>query len=111
MNLLIDNNLSHKLCIPLQQFFSEVEHVRDVLAMDADDKNIWDYAKAQGCHILTKDNDFDDWSVLKGCPPKVIHLLCGNQTTLFILNFIVMNKDTIHKFIAKSEDCILKLHL
>jgi predicted nuclease of predicted toxin-antitoxin system len=75
MKLLIDNNLSYKLCNPLLQHF-------------------------------------DEWSLLKGCPPKIIHLLCGNQTTLFILNLIVTNKSIIQNFIeSDSNDCILKLHV
>ncbi len=111
MKLLIDNNLSHKLCIPLRQHFDEVSHVKEVLHSNSDDISIWKYAEDNNFHILTKDNDFDEWGVLKGCPPKVIHLLCGNQTTLFILNLIVANKQSIQNFISHSEDCILKLHL
>ena len=112
MKLLIDNNLSHKLCIPLQQYFTQVHHVRDLLTPDAYDITIWTYAKDNGFHLITKYNDFDEWSLLKGCPPKIIHLLCGNQTSLFILNLIVTNKDVILDFLnSSSEDCILKLHL
>jgi predicted nuclease of predicted toxin-antitoxin system len=112
MKLLIDNNLSYKLCTPLCQHFSDVHHVTEFLSADADDIAIWNYAKANNFHILTKDNDFDEWSLLKGCPPKIIHLLCGNQTTLFILNIIVTNKKVIHDFITETgNNCILKLHL
>lgn len=112
MKLLIDNNLSYKLCTPLLKHFSNVNHVSDLFSSNADDITIWNYAKTNGFHILTKDNDFDEWSLLKGCPPKIIHLLCGNQTTLFILNLIVTNKDVIVNFIENDpNDCILKLHL
>jgi predicted nuclease of predicted toxin-antitoxin system len=112
MKLLIDNNLSYKLCTPLLQYFNEVRHVSGVLSSSAEDVTIWDYAKTNGFHILTKDNDFDEWSLLKGCPPKIIHLLCGNQTTLFILNLIAANKSIIQNFIENDlNDCILKLHL
>ena len=84
----------------------------DLLSSSADDIAIWNYAKANGFNILTKDNDFDEWSLLKGCPPKIIHLLCGNQTTLFILNMIVTNKEVIQNFVeSDTNDCILKLHL
>lgn len=78
----------------------------------SDDISIWTYAKNNGFHILTKDNNFDEWSMLKGCPPKIIHLICGNQTTLFILNLIVTNTQLIQTFIRQSDgNCILKLHL
>lgn len=111
MKLLIDNNLSYKLCVPLKQHFDEVRHVKDVLHSNSDDNTIWEYAKANQFHILTKDNDFDEWGLLKGCPPKVIHLLCGNQTTLFILHLVVANKEIIRNFLSHSDDCILKLLL
>ncbi len=111
MKLLLDNNISHKLCLPLRQHFEEVQHIRHLLSVEATDLEIWEHAKNHNFHILTKDNDFDEWSLVKGCPPKVIHLLCGNQTTLFILNFILRNNDAIQNFLSKSDDCILKLHL
>lgn len=109
--LLLDNNLSYKLCKPLLQYFEEVNHIRFLLSVEVDDLTIWNYASENNFHIITKDNDFDEWSLLKSCPPKIIHLLCGNQTTLFILNFIVTNKEIIKNFIERSDDCILKLHL
>jgi predicted nuclease of predicted toxin-antitoxin system len=99
MKLLLDNNLSHKLCSPLQQYF-EANHVRNLLFAEADDIDIWDYARENNFHILTKDNDFEEWSLLKGCPPKIIHLICGNQTTTYILNLIVNNREVIQSFIT-----------
>jgi predicted nuclease of predicted toxin-antitoxin system len=112
MKLLLDNNLSYKLCLPLQQHFAAVDHVKNLLTIETDDIAIWNYARESNYHILTKDNDFEEWSLLKGCPPKIIHLLCGNQTTSYILNLIVRNKLSIQNFINHSSgDCILKLYL
>ena len=111
MKLLLDNNLSHKLCLPLKQYF-EVNHVRDLLFAETDDIDIWNYARENNFHILTKDNDFEEWSLLKGCPPKIIHLICGNQTTFYILNLIVSNREVIQNFVNYSpDDCILKLYV
>jgi len=110
MKLLIDNNLSYKLCLTLRQHFEKVSHVRHLLSVETDDLTIWNYARENNFHILTQDNDFDEWSILKGCPPKIIHLLCGNQTTLFILDLLVLNKETIQSFISSSDTCVLKLH-
>ena len=111
MRLLSDNNLSHKLCLPLQQYFEEIKHIRNLLTPEVDDIVIWHYAKDNNFHILTKD-DFEEWSLLKVCPPKIIHLLCGNQTTLHILNLVVRNRESIKTFInSSSEDCILKLYV
>ena len=76
MKLLVDNNLSYKLCSPLQQHFSEVNHVRNLLSPEADDIEIWNYSIENGFHILTKDNDFE-------------------ERRLFILNLIIKNKEVI----------------
>ena len=112
MKFLIDNNLSHKLCASLQKHFHQINHVRNILYAAADDIEIWNYAKENNFNILTKDNDFEERSLLKGCPPKIIHLICGNQTTPYILNLIIKNKEVIKNFVENSsEDCILKLYL
>ncbi len=89
MRFKIDNNLSYKLVHALQFSFAGTVHIRDVLTVTSDDNNIWSYAKAKGFAILTKDNDFDDRSQLEGCPPKIVHLICGNKSTLHILNLIL----------------------
>ena len=111
MKLLIDNNLSYKLCLPLQTFFPVVDHVRAVLSNHADDETIWMFAKNNDYNILTKDNDFNELSFLKGCPPKIIHLLCGNKSTSTILHLILSNKDTIQSFSDNSANCVLKIYL
>ncbi len=110
MKLLVDNNLSFKLVQPLQIQFSGTQHIKEVLSTGSDDISIWNYARSNGFTILTKDNDFDERSQLEGCPPKIIHLICGNKTTLHILNLLLWRKDEILLFDnPSSENCILKI--
>lgn len=110
MKFLIDNNLSFKPVLPLQTAFPDTCHVRDVLALDIDDFAVWNFAKTNGYTLLTKDNDFDERVQLMGCPPKLVHLLCGNRPTLYILNLILLRKEIIAAFIEDdSGDCILKI--
>jgi predicted nuclease of predicted toxin-antitoxin system len=45
MKLVLDNNLSYKLCKPLQKHFSIAEHVKSVLSLNAEDIVIWTFAK------------------------------------------------------------------
>ncbi|MGD0676511.1 MAG: DUF5615 family PIN-like protein [Polyangiaceae bacterium] len=47
----------------------------------ADDFAVWEYAKAGGFAILSKDADFRQLSFLYGSPPKVVWLRVGNQST------------------------------
>lgn len=42
---------------------------------------VWEYARANGCTIVTKDSDFNDLAALRGSPPKVVWLRLGNCTT------------------------------
>ncbi|MBD0366142.1 MAG: DUF5615 family PIN-like protein [Flavisolibacter sp.] len=110
MKFLLDNNPSFKLVQPLQSSFPGTAHVRTALTVMADDNTIWNYAKANEFIILTKDNDFDERSQLEGCPPKVVHLICGNKSTLHILNLILWHKEELQLFgETDTEHCILKI--
>jgi predicted nuclease of predicted toxin-antitoxin system len=47
----------------------------------AEDRALWECAKAGGFAILSKDADFRQLSFLYGTPPKVIWLRVGNRST------------------------------
>lgn len=84
MKLLFDQNLSFKLAKKLADLFPGSSQVK-LLGLDvAEDPEIWDYARQHGFSLVTKDEDYYDWSGLLGQPPKVIWLRCGNQKTAFI---------------------------
>ena len=90
--------------------FSESRHVRDTVGINADDFEIWNYARENGFTILTKDNDFDELSQINGCPPKVIHLSCGNKPTLFISNLLLSYEKEIRQFVGSDTDnCLMKI--
>lgn len=81
MKLLIDQNLSTKLVNGLADLFPGSSHVQSVGLDCASDDQIWEHARLNGFAIVTKDEDFNDVSVLRGGPPKVIWLQLGNCTT------------------------------
>ena len=54
----------------------------------ANDVQVWEYAKASGFSIVTKDDDYNDLSVVRGCPPKVLWLQLGNCTTAQVESLI-----------------------
>lgn len=110
MKFLIDNNLSYKLIGHFSTNFPDSVHVRTVLSVGADDGKIWRYPNRNGYVILTKDNDFDEFTQLYGCPPKVVHLVCGNRTTLFIADLVLAHKKEIIDFgTSDPESCLLKI--
>src|SRR4051812_939427 len=81
MKLLFDQNLSFKLCHLLSELFPGSHQTRQAGLDIADDLIVWDYAKANGFTIVTQDVDFANLSLLRGHPPKIICLRCGNQPT------------------------------
>lgn len=81
MKLLLDQNLSFKLARALSDLFPDSAHVRDFHLEEADDPVVWDFAKANGFAVLSKDSDFRQLSFVRGAPPKVIWLDIGNCST------------------------------
>lgn len=78
MKLLFDNNLSYKLVARLSKYFPESSHVMFEELDESDDLTIWEFAEQNSFTIVTKDIDFNELSVIKGYPPKVIWLSIGN---------------------------------
>lgn len=81
MKLLFDQNLSPKLVAQLADLLPGSSHVQTAGLDQATDDQIWDYARLNGYAIVTKDEDYYNLSVLRGCPPKVVWLQIGNCTT------------------------------
>ena len=81
MKLLFDQNLSPKLVNRLADLFPGSMHVQSVGLDRASDDQVWEYARLNGFAIVTKDEDYDGLSVLRGGPPKVVWLQLGNCTT------------------------------
>ena len=105
---LLDENLSRKLTGPLSAALGDVSHVANEGLNNAFDLDIWEFAKKRSGIILTKDTDYVGLSDLKGCPPKVIQLSCGNKTTEFIEALLLSHVPTIKDF-AQGEKCYLEI--
>ena len=63
MKLLFDQNLS-RACQACADLYPDSAHVRDSGMRDATDTVIWEYAKASGFVIVSKDSDFQARSLL-----------------------------------------------
>lgn len=98
MKLLFDQNLSFKLCPQLAEEFPDSHQVRLLGLEAAEDRAIWEYAKANAFTLVTQDADFADMAALYGPPPKVIWLRCGNQPTAFIAHLLRSQADALRKF-------------
>jgi predicted nuclease of predicted toxin-antitoxin system len=51
---LIDNNLSNKLILKLEAVFPGIQHVEHYDLDESDDLAVWDFARSNALHILTK---------------------------------------------------------
>jgi predicted nuclease of predicted toxin-antitoxin system len=81
MKLLFDQNLSPKLVNRLADLFAGSSHVQSAGLDCASDDQVWEHARLNGFVIVTKDEDYNNLSVVRGNPPKVIWLQFGNCTT------------------------------
>jgi len=97
MKLLLDQNLSRRMLQQLNAHYPDSSQVA-LLKMDkSEDIKIWEYAKKYNFVIVTKDSDFQELSILKGGPPKVIWLKCGNKPKQYIADLLIQNKDRINE--------------
>ncbi len=70
MKLLLDQNVSPKLVNRLADLFPNSIHVRSVGLDCADDNQVWDHAKQNGFAIVSKDEDYNNLSVLAATRPR-----------------------------------------
>ncbi|MGA9381949.1 MAG: DUF5615 family PIN-like protein [Phormidium sp.] len=107
MKLLFDQNLSRKLVTRLADIFPNSSHVQFHNLTQAEDMEIWEFAKAQDFCIVTQDVDFADRSRLYGSPPKVIWLRCGNAPTSSIEAIFRSGIEIIQEFMNNASlDCL-----
>ena len=107
MKLLVDQNLSPRLCDRLRDIWTDIVHVRAVGLAAADDSAIWAYARHNGFTIMSKDGDFSGRSALYGAPPKVIWLALGNCSTGEIELRLRGCRDGIEAFAAEPDTTLL----
>ena len=107
MKLLLDQNLSPRLCGALQDLWTEIVHVRDVGLQAADDPVVWHYAARHGFTIVSKDSDFNNLSFLFGGPPKVLWIQLGNCSTRDIETVLRSRHGDLSAFFGDPESALL----
>ncbi|MES1198918.1 MAG: DUF5615 family PIN-like protein [Pseudomonadota bacterium] len=110
MRLLFDQNLSHRLCRLLDDAFPQSSQVKSAGLDQASDEVIWTFAQREGFAIVTLDADFADIAALRGPPPKVIWLRCGNQPMRAVERLIRDRLTSIAEFEASAEAACLELY-
>jgi predicted nuclease of predicted toxin-antitoxin system len=110
MKFLFDQNLSFKLCQDIADLFPESNHVRLLGLAEAGDRDLWDYAKANGFTIVSQDVDFAEMAALLRAPPKVIWLRAGNQSTAAISALMRHHAELITAFGNDDDATCLEIY-
>jgi predicted nuclease of predicted toxin-antitoxin system len=111
VRLLFDANLSPALATRLRAEFPASTHVRDAGLRAGTDQEIWDYAKANGLVIVSKDTDFRERSFVEGFPPKVVWLDVGNAGTEPIAVLLQTERQRVERFGESPDTSLLILSL
>ena len=78
MRFLVAAQLPPSLAELLRKHGHEAAHVFDTLTPNARDHFIWPFALKGGYTLVTKDEDFAEWSRLRQPAPPVVWLRIGN---------------------------------
>lgn len=94
----------------LADAFPNAAQVRALGLDQAGDDVIWDFALREGFTIVTLDADFAEIATLRGAPPKVVWLRCGNQATAVVARLLRDRAASISSFSQDAEAACLELY-
>lgn len=80
--LLLDENLSETILRTISNTYPGSAHVRLALRAGATDEEVWRFARDQGFVLVTRDEDFERLSAMRGAPPTVVWLALHTPATL-----------------------------
>jgi predicted nuclease of predicted toxin-antitoxin system len=111
MKLLLDENLSRRIVPFLQLTYPDSSQVALLGLQAATDLEIWDFAKAQGYVVVTRDSDFLDLSLLKGQPPKIVRLRTSNLGRAATLNLLLSKQALIEQALMQDDEAYVEILL
>ena len=110
MKLLLDANISWRLCAFLTENFGECAHINKIdMPYPAKDSEIWQYAKDHEYIIVTQDTDFLHFLEIKGYPPKLILLKTGNTSRKQMEMILLQAKPSIFELYNTEEYGLLEI--
>jgi predicted nuclease of predicted toxin-antitoxin system len=108
MRLLFDQNSSYRVVKQLKPVLPDIAGVQEVGLLDADDYEIWEYARQQNYTIVTFDRDIPMIGSVRGFPPKIIWLRNGNANNLKLISLITNRIGEFQAFINRqNKGCLL----
>lgn len=85
------------------------QHLAYLDLLHASDQEVWDYAREHGFTIVTQDSDFEELSVMRGWPPKVVIANIGNGPVRRVAMLLQNATDRIVRFEANGSEGVLRL--
>ena len=107
MKLLFDENLSAMLVALLQAEYPGSAHVEQLLGRGRSDAEVWEFARANGFTIASKDNDFRQRAFLHGPPPKVVWFSVANAGTDAIAQLLRSRAGDLKRFEEMPDEALL----
>ena len=97
MKLLLDENLSRRLVLPLQLAFPGSSQVSLLGLERSTDAQLCDHAVQHGFVICSKDDDFQRLVSARGYRPRLIHLAMCNTSNDAVLAALLTAADRLHR--------------
>ncbi|MCA1809761.1 MAG: DUF5615 family PIN-like protein [Lentisphaerae bacterium] len=108
MRFLVDAQLPPALADWIQEKGYEAKAVRDMGLRDASDTDIWKFADQQKWVIVTKDEDFINFSLQASAPPGLVWIRIGNCANELLFTWLdLMWQDIVH--ILTSGETIVEI--
>lgn len=103
MRLLFDQNISFRVVRQLKATLPDVRSVWECGLFNADDYQIWEYARQHEYTVVTFDRDIPDIGSVKGFPPKIIWLRTGNLRNQAVVLLFESRADEFIDFIDNEQ--------
>jgi len=111
VKLLFDANLSPALVVRLHSEYPDSTHVRAVGLRTGSDAQVWDYAKAKGFTIVSKDTDFRERSFVEGSRRKSCGWMPATQARPEIAALLHRERSRVEGFGGSTDASLLILSL
>jgi predicted nuclease of predicted toxin-antitoxin system len=109
LKLLFDENISYKLCHRISDIFPNSSHIKTFQLEQADDIQIWEFAKRENFIIVTQDSDFNVLSSLHDFPPHIIWLRTGNTRLAKIEWILRKNYESIIEIVTMGKQGVIEI--
>lgn len=109
MKLLLDQNISRRLLADLMETFPGSSHVQLLGMESASDLDLWRFAAEHEFAIVTKDVDFLELQLVRGYPPKIVWLNCGNVSNAQLRTRLIASLAAIQAALADDDNGVVEI--